>query len=63
MTNQVNLEEQPPVCETICPGIPRFSQHEVGLRFLVHQRYGHDDVVCDRETNLQVGTQRNLHSK
>ena len=63
MTNQVNLEEQPPVCETIRPRIPRFPQHEVSLRFLVHQRDRHHDVVCDRETDLQVRTQRNLHSQ
>lgn len=63
MTDQVNLEEQPPVCEPIRPGIPRFSQHEVSLRFLVHQRDGHDNIVCDREADLQVRTQRNLHSQ
>ena len=63
MTNQVNLEEQPPVCKTIPSGIPRPPQHEVRLRFLVHQRDGHDDIVCNREANLQVGTQGNLHSQ
>jgi hypothetical protein len=63
VTNQVNLEEQSPVCESIRPGIPRFSHHEVSLRTLVHQRDGHHDVVCDRETDLQVRTQRNLHSQ
>ena len=63
MTNQVNLEEQPPARETIRPGIPWFSHHEVTLRFLVHQRDGHYDVVCDRETDLQVRAQRNLHSQ
>jgi len=63
MPNQVNLEEEPPVRETIRPGVPRFSYHEVSLRLLVHQRDGHNNVVCDRETDLQVRTQRDLHAQ
>jgi hypothetical protein len=29
----------------------------------VHQRDRHDDIVRDREANLKVGAERDLHSK
>jgi len=60
---QVNLEEELPVRQTICTGITWFTSHQVGFGLLVHQGDTHDDVVSDTEANLLVRAQGELHSQ